>query len=614
MINLNMVISTLETRQAVHPYPYSHSFARYFLKTHNIEILRNNLPIFSYKYPPIPQFVPSYFHIKEDDIKFKTKASFDIPIDTIKPMNYFVFQRYGYVIIKIPVKKLMSKASKFIYKITKGNITTHGYVKSLPKDHTILFSTTYKAFRLNGPRAINEWIYTQEKYIDPLSDERLFKFKTTSFIDEEHEQEIKIEEIPVGIALDENKLICLPVTGDVHRIVFTGSSRKGKSKSAHSLIDNLYYKGNMMFVLNDWNSENYAWSLPTTEKNFIKLLEPLNISPKPLPCVYLYPNFKGCTEEKYLQGGDEGLAVNISLDWATLLSKYHEYTSFYKGLSFERSLKYIDVEKIANCKTFEEVEEYMEIVYQNPAIPKESKAMIDRILNFIASKDVTNITSGIPSKYTVRKLKFNETIASEREYSPVMSCLYAGLIPIFRPRELESVQMGSEKAGSILPLYMHYLIDDVYKTKIADEHFKDKTLYVVIDELSAIMQKGVYAPIIEIASRGRFNKTGLITCLQSYSDLPKEVRENTEIIFCFGASKREIQEMRRDNYVITKEVEDDLGGQIGNKIKFECYAIFKRPLIAYSLEDGKREKLDGDVPIKMKFLSNLSKHSKPGEG
>ena len=594
-------------------YPYAHSFARYSLLKNNYEIWRGNQKLFDHRKPQLPILIPSYFNIRQDSINFRTNTIYNPDIGIQKSISYSFLLKKGFIIKKCEVTEddlfLREKGFKTYFKIVLGNELIPGFCRNIPRDHILVYDVTNKAFKLNGPKALIQWVYEQEfKIINYLDDAYIFPFKRWKIYDEESSY-VNIKEIPIGIDHDNSKLICIPNKGDIGHTLFVGTTGSGKSYTLHSYICQLYNYDNDIVLMNDWNNETYSWNLPTDERPFLRYLLPLNIKPKPLPTVHLYPSHQGCDDELRQIGGDEGISANILMDWEKLLIKYNEYTSMYAGMSFRNSLRYINFHQLAKCQSLEEIELMINQFMDKKEIPKNSKYMVQKIIEFIIKKEITNIGTKFPARWKVKK-KSGSFITLEKELSPIMACVYARLIPEFSPRSMEGVQMSSDSKGSIIPMYMTYLINQIYEEKISDEYFKQRNLYIAIDEIGAIISKGVEMPIEEITARGRFKRIALLACNQLYSTFPKSVRENTSYVFCFGNSKRELNEMRKDNFVVPKEIEDELA--ISMK-KFECYVFHKKPLVAYDLETGRRTTLDSSYPTKIIVLPPTSKHSKPME-
>jgi len=606
-----------ETRQIEIESQFRHSFSRYYLFKHNYEILRGNEKLFSISKPPLPSSLPSYFQIHEDTIRFKTTSMENLTSSqNLKSIAYATLRNKGFIIKKVDLEAKdpfrYETGFRSIYKIIRGNELTEGYMNKIPKDYTIVYDYKNKAFKLNGLKTTSQWTYESNKKRELFERERLmFPFKRRKLFNK-FEDEMIINEIPLGIDFDNNRLITMPMTGDISHIGYVGQTANGKTLAAHGHIGHLFYNDYDIIILNDWKPECYSWNLPTDENIFLKKLIPFNITPKPLPTVYLYPSFKGCLEENNQIGGDEGIAVNIQLDWSKLMTKYYEYVAGYKGMSFQNSLRYININQLSQCETYDEVKVMIEEYMGKKEIPKTSKNMVMGILSSLVDKGVTSLTSSKPTKYKVIK-KSGDKILIEKELSPFMACIYSKLIPIFSPRSMEAVQISTDKKGSVIPMYMNYLINNIYEEKTSDEYFKQRNMYIFVDEMDAIMSKGVDQPLQEIAAIGRFHKTGLMWSNQMYSSIPKPIRENTKMLFVFGISKTELQAMRKDNYVIPKEIEEEQQ-LIGKKRSFECHVFHKRPLVAYDLETGRRINLDGSSPSKIVVLPPMSKHQKSEEG
>lgn len=589
-------------------YPFIHSYARFFLKENNLRIKNNGKTLFDSNNPPLPpeSYLPDYFYTKYSNPILKT-GTFKKSNSIKQLTSYQDLKDYGFIINSYAVSDSNRKiyGQRAEYRIRPIEFCGDDTLNNIPKEHQVLHDTINKAFCLKGKNSDNRWVYMETKKETKkklsFSDElRLARGLPIRY--EADTKNVEIEGIPIGISWDEWKLVCIPPWKNPFVAGYVGKRGKSKSIGLHMTNDFLFNMGHNCCFLNDWKYETHTWNQPMQGADFVNRLNYIGLKPKPLPTVYFTPGTR--IMEKNLMGKDENIGEIISLSFKNLIRHYNEFFSSFKEFDLGKSKRMFDEKIIENCKTREDVIEVLDKI--NDKQFKQVKDKLMSTMQFLFDQDVCDINTKFPSSLHMEKV-LNEKVIYKTENLPsIVTAMIAGLFPIFIPRSLLSVKFGK---SSILPSYINNLVQSIYDIKDKTKYFEKKEIYISIDELNTITEKGVNQAITDIANLGRTSGIGMLWATQNYSKVLEDVRINTEFLFCMQYDNTNEINTICNNYDAKNYVKEEIK-QLSKEIPHECFVFPSSRLLTYDLSTGEKEYID--EPIKIQLTPPLSKHSMSG--
>src|SRR3990167_2224908 len=294
--------------------------------------------------------------------------------------------------------------------------------------------------------------------------------------DEKNKEEIKLvsyREIPI-MYTNRNTLLCFPSkkeTRDLQTVAIVGVKRAGKSLMMHFLTDMIFNQTNdAIFNANDWTDETLTYSLPNTSKLFSGKLASLNLEPRPLPMVYVYPYLsKLFSMPENLASIRTSIPLDDVMDSATFLASEKERTR--KG-SFKR---------------LPQIKEMLVEEYRKP----------------------------------LNKLTLPEVMG--RNFPPITAIMSAGLIPSLMTFHLKTKPFWAS--------YIKNRLEEVFIAK-REGIFKEReqSVWITMDEMKILDSHKHTTDASEIirslASRGGPLGLGFIWAQQDFSQAHEEIKEN----------------------------------------------------------------------------------------
>lgn len=602
-----------------------HLYSQQVLKNQGVKIYSNNSQILQYKEKE------EIYNITEFQTKYVLHKYISVSNNMIKLIeDYNDLFRMGFQISRQRVAGKFFNRQQieyFLIKNTEG-ISHLGYI---PQEHKIEFNFAENWIRLIGRNASGRKIYLKKAKENYKTQIRLEDFEN---IYEEYMQDISpftyieeeetkiIEEIPILLTAD-GTLICLPQMKDNPTIGIFGKKGRGKSLLLHRLADCVYHKWNKrILIANDGvGFQTKSWNLPwdrDKHSNFVRWLEQIGETTRPLPCVYIYPMTSDTKEIEF----ENEIAYKIALSFKDIM----EYpNSFFEGTKDEllKSEKYLknlifddngniradglvyvksleDIHRLINEKVWTEqtiMSGNSELIQRQQVfvIPETSRIMIYGLLKELFISKIFDITSDIPAKWLV---EINE---EKYPFYPWNALLFAAVVPVINTSRLRFNKYYSP--------YLRFILNDVFRNQSENEIIKRNKfeLWCFIDEIQDMLR---YKPALDsftmINKEARNNRMGIVYATQYFGDIPEDIHLTTDYCISFAQSESKASEISK-NYDLMSHQQKDL-------IKLKRYEamIAGKLLVTYDTE-GNREEIDDGTPFKGIIFPSVSQHSAPKE-
>lgn len=441
-------------------------------------------------------------------------------------------------------------------------------------------------------------------------------------------EELEIKEVPFMIT-EQGEIGCLPDSRDMPVIGLVGQRGKGKSFTVHEIIDRLFwYKGALVVVLNDFNNECDSWCMANTSALQVKQMDVLQESAKPLPCVYIYPDYKDFQEPDHEY-------IKMSLPFEFVLENAHIFTKLK-----DASRKYLRrvTPHILNCRNMDEIDEVLEREIGN----KKIRAALYNVLYDLVDKGTTDFNSKAPShldcsnfwqyesafdteeyseqikKYPISKRRYGFTKWTRDQlklfghthpiywtfrsrYITPIAIARQGLVPVIRTHKLRTKSYYKE--------YLGYLVNQIYENQEGDDYFRRNKipLWIFVDELKDVASTKSTGLAVDAlctyATGGRPIRLGFLYATQHYIKVPTEIRENTTHVISVRCANKEATELQKD-FLLTDYEKNNLV-----KLKtFQIQAMTTEKFVVYTL-DGIR--YETDETLIGRSLPPLSQHKAP---
>lgn len=610
------------------PVSHVHSYSKFFLAKQGIEIWQNEKRILEpilipwkmidgvsqpYKFwveNKIEPFIETDIFSKNEIGEYTRRIS----IEELASLGAAIYST------PIPRKKFVGKTAYYI----GGLRSNQAPINYIPKGCWIEYDEPNKAVRLSGTRHTSWYILDfKQSQINKnslsLKEALLYSRSKTNIIELKRniKKDIPPNEMVVGISYVKRKLICIPQQRDISRIGIIGKTGEGKSLILHAMGCYLRKWNYFWCHLYDYKNETTAWCLPTgmtenhgeCDSEFLTMLNKANIKPNPLPVVWVYPTM---SYEQNKPNNKEGINIDMSLSFADVMDNYELIIEGDSSLNLGKAGIWFERDKVKKLKSIEEIHDYIDngiFKDEDQKIANQKRKQfwpmiekLKRLTSFIFEKKFVDLSSGVSPNITVKKYIGN--YAHEITMPIIPALMWAGLNPILVTQRLEKIRMGKI---DITPSYINFIAQQIYDIKRNKEMFRNKYLYILIDELGKLVRSGASGPLIDIATLGRSDGIGLIYANQDWKGIPNLIKQQTDYLFAMRTNdKKEYREICND-FNDDKAYADDIGN-LNIKRKFECYLFHREPLIAYDIDTGARSIIQKE-PIKIIIMPPMSKHT-----
>ncbi|MBI5803362.1 hypothetical protein HY448_01610 [Candidatus Pacearchaeota archaeon] len=599
-----------------------HLYVQQVLKERGISISAGNSKILDYKEKD------NLYNLKDFETKYTLHKFVSLGNNKIRLIeSYDDLMRMGFQISRQrAINKFFFKqqVEYFLVK-TSSNYPHIGYI---PQEHKIEYNYAENWIRLIGRNSTGKKVYLKRRV--PKTYHRETKLEDYPniyeqyiqdmhpFTYQEEEEKISIPEIPV--LLTEQFLVCIPQMKDNPTIGVFGKKGMGKSLFLHGLADRVHHKWHKrVAILNDGVAfQTKSWSLPwdyDKHKNFIKWLEQIGETTRPLSCVYLFPSVYDLTNIEF----ENEVGFKIALPWRDIMEQpnqffegtkdeMHKSEKYVKNLIFDNKenvrpdgLIYVknldDIQRLVNEKTWVEqtvISGKSQLIQRQEAytIPETSRTMIFGLLKELYISKIFDVNTNIPSKWIV------EYNGEKFAFYPWNACLFADIVPILITNKL--------RFNKYYAPYERFILNDIFKNQDNDIIKRNNIeLWCFIDEIQDILR---HLPSLQsftmINKEARNNRMGIVYATQDTGDITRDIWITTDYVMSFKQMSTQASEIA-NNYDLMKYQQKDL-------IKLKKYEamIAGKLLVTYDAE-GNREEIDDGTPFKGIIFPSVSQHSAP---
>lgn len=589
-------------------YEGKHSYALKLLAKKGINLFINNKKI-NFNFSDI--FEKPFFQTR---LQIGRKT--DRPIN-IKQITYNDLLKLGFQITSKRASGKSFYGQKVEYYLIKSDILKHdmGYI---PEGHRVDYDVSSGRIKLFGKNSSQGWIFFKVKQqrdinrkitIDSLRNLRKqYDSKLLTgygHLVEEKSPELIIPEIPLMIAEDNRRLVCLPEGRDNPIICISGERRKGKSFLKHRIADGIYNKWNKWYViLNDALRETGTYCLDWEGNNkFIKGWEAVGMKGLnyigeptiPLPIIYLHP--KTNSLRNLIHSNEVGF--EISLPFKEVIS---DIDNFFEGSEAKlqpksaqrlRNLIFDDEGKIRldgllSKKNYIEMKKLVE-----QEIPEKQILLKDAINNFLrdlCNQKIFDITNNISPfwEYTLRE-------EIKKEY-PWNCCLNNSIIPSFVTSDL--------RTKPYFPYYIKFILDNLFYEQ-TENHINEKNqteLFIDIDEIQSLLKyKIINSAICRVVRESGMARIGMMYVPQNINKVPEDIILNTQTVISFNCKRQQAKALS-DNFEMVSYKEKELT----TLKRFQAMLFTSDEYVTYDLVDGTKEV--SDEPIRGTILPPNSQH------
>lgn len=513
--------------------------------------------------------------------KYLSEEELSKPI--IEKSKYQFLREEGMEIYPIHI----TKNKNFLRQAVKYEIgwkTNKRGIGFLPLKHKLFFDLANRRFQLRGINCRDD--YGRVGYSNWFP--QLIKNVSAVKIDETlpsgqkaNENRIeynKIDDIPIMLSVD-GSIVCIPKENETKNVGFIGKKGSGKSLLLHRLVDELFWNGEKVAIMNDIQSECFEWN--HEQKNWILQLKFLNENPLPLPIIYIYPHTNDLYLD-YIQLKNKINFIEMTIPFDEAIERADVYLKLGGSFRYVLEIK----EKLLNCETPDEIKKVLEESYPQ----KTMRGMVNKMIvsfNNVFDEGILNITN----KQFPYKLRYKE-----KQQNPFVILMKQGLIPCFETANLSSRRY--------MPEVFSYHLDSIFKSKAKGELLHEDNVYVAFDEISQICddknQNSAHKSLCSIATRGRRFGMGILYASQNYSKIPRKIKSNTDYIFAFQHSNEEEVKKIRGDFNLN---EIDWKGII-NFSDFEVLGITNEHFVCYK---GRKKWIEKE-PIRGTLIPPLSQH------
>lgn len=402
-----------------------------------------------------------------------------------------------------------------------------------------------------------------------------------------------IKDIPIMITQN-NKLLCIPNTGEVKHVGITGMTGTCKSLFLNSLMFWDYWHMNKFCInLNDFQRDTFEQSLPT--ESFQNILDIINTNPCPMPLVYVFPSTKTLHIEEMYQRFP---FLKITLPIEEVIRNVENYHKLDRSKVYLGNIK----EELIDCNSMEEIMAVLEENFPGKSMSGMRFKLLNIFENLFENK-ILNVA--IPNAPAFLEYKDKE---GNKYYNlSLLSLVRAGFIP--------SIQTSDLRNQEYFSAYMHFIVESIYNNQYEDGYFRDKTISLFVDEIDKLFlgHNGnlVKSSLNLIGTNGRTARIGLRWSTQNYGKIPDQIRTQTKYLFVSRKSHaKEVLEINKD-FDVPKSMYKDISELKTDVDKglFEIVALTTEKFILYDLETG--ERISSSMPQKGYLITSPSRHHVP---
>lgn len=600
-----------------------HLYAQQVLKERGISIYAGNSNILDYKEKD------NIYDLKELETKYILHRFVSLGNSKIKTIDtYDDLIRMGFQISRQRVrgKFFSGQGVEYFLVKTASNLSHLGYI---PQEHKIEYNYAENWIRLIGRNSSGRKVYFKKRIIESYNKEpeledyadiyEQYIQDLHPFTFQEEEEKITIPEIPL-LLTDDGTLVCLPQMKDNPTIGIFGKKGRGKSLFLHGVADRVHHKWHKRIsIQNDGvGFQTRSWTLPwdyNKHKHFIKWLEQIGETTRPLPCVYFFPSIYDLKNIEF----ENEIGFRIALPWRDIMEQPNQFfegtkdemyksEKYVKNLIFDNEsrlrpdgLIYIkdlsDIHRLVNEKTWTEqtiMSGKNQLIQRQEiyTIPEASRAMIFGLLKELYISKIFDVNTNIPSKWIV------EYQGEKFAFYPWNACLFADIVPTFVTTKL--------RFNKYYAPYERFVLNDMFKNQDNDIIKRNNMeLWCFIDEVQDILR---YPPALQsftmVNKEARNNRMGIAYATQDTGDITRDIWITTDYVVSFQQMSTQALEIA-NNYDFLKHQQKDL-------IKLKKYEamIAGKLLVTYDTE-GNREEIDDGTPFKGIIFPSVSQHSAP---
>lgn len=583
----------------------SYSFVKIYLKNLNTKIYVGNEQILK---------TVSDTELKKNEIKkIKTEIKLGLnfldeeSVDTTT-ITYAQLRRMGYGVVKeeIPKEKRVG-LDRYRWIISSAN---HGVIYQI-RDHKIEYDPERGIARLIGPKAggnttrkgIGEWTtvkrrITREKDFSPADFAKMMmydqdnlnlsKFYTNTWQGIDNDLQIRTQVIPEIslIVNNENELVCLEQRSDMQKIGFVGDTSTGKSLGLVRVMAHIFYKWDTDWIgmYNDCWGQFHELGRPMDTFGFVADLKKVGEEPVALPVINLFmaaPNIPPLFRES------EGISFNFVLSFKTFLNMYNFFSYGIGSWGLDKAERYLDTYRqyILDCRTSEDVRE---VLFSNTPDEKQRENLKGMFMKW-------SNTFGDIFKHKFLDVYYDDALSKPTwrcvtpsgtfEGSPMMTCMYAGIIPV--------LNTNYAKDYSYFRNWEAFLLREILQYQKQHRYDDKRRIWVCVDEIGDIFKSkssinnNLLSVFNEIFVQGRGQRIGCLYSTTSFAGLPQDITQNTSTVVCSQLfSSAENRKAVAKAFNLTKEEENQLADL--DSSKREVIVIQRHPFIVYD-RNGNRK-------------------------
>lgn len=379
-----------------------------------------------------------------------------------------------------------------------------------------------------------------------------------------------IEDLPILITRD-GTVVCIPKLKEMGLITYVGLTGMGKTLAAGGGLDEIYWNwGDNLSIMNDSQDETFQWSEPNDVDAFVSMVKKINLKPKPLPIVYLFPSSdEFIKQEENVKNKD---SIIISIPFSDVINNIEKYVP-----NLGESKKYL-LERRDELLKVETTEELFSLIDSiDNGTSKGLKDVVKKLtagFSNLIQEGILNISNpSIPS--------YLKTNMDEKLHNPFVAIMKCECVPSFVTSDLYTQKYKDA--------ILSYYIDELYY-ECSQGELKGKRVWLYFDELTWVVHSDprktspeTESSLSNIASRGRNNGISLVYATQSYNDIPRAIRSQTKFAVIFRHKDREQAKGICDDFGLGKVNRDDI---LGLK-KYEAIVATTEYLVCYKGETKK---------------------------
>ena len=412
-----------------------------------------------------------------------------------------------------------------------------------------------------------------------------------------------IPETILGIN-QKNQVVCRPNTKDMPVTGRIGTRGGAKSLSQHTDIDQTYRKGICCIDFNDNQAKTFTrifkntdlMRLPDRNLHAKMIWDDYRIKLQQLPYVFLHPYIEqtGITTQRPMYENQAGFY--ISLPFKEIVSQFTNYYNLGKSQEFFIKIQ----DRIASCKTKEEVTELFKSLIEENASMKNSVQRIERAVSELFTKKIVDIANNIPPYWKITKQ------GKTYNLHPLIALSIAGVIPCLVTNQI----IGTPDTKKYLGQYISYILNNLWEKQTQDADFKQNKFRFMfyIDEIHEVLEADKDSTsdksIMRLFNQGRNLQFGVDYITQTFKRITKDARRNTTYCLHFKGDQK-AEEFREEFNVPL-----DLIKKIPNLPSCQCIAVTRDQFKIY---DKYGRSFMSKEPQVLDILPPLSRHAAPDD-